>query len=103
MTLSFSSFSIKDILTGRDAHGKSGTNAADELCAQKRRTYAGYVGVRDHDLTREQDDDENGVQRDRATPEASGGNFRFDTSSEEATGEETEDGEGEDFIPIRMK
>ncbi|XP_047459470.1 NK3 homeobox 3 [Mugil cephalus] len=93
MTLSFSSFSIKDILTGRDAHGKSGGNAADELCAQKRKIYPGYVGTRDHDVT-QQDEDDNGVRRrERFSPEVSAGNLRSDTSSEEATGEETEDGE----------
>ncbi|KAI3363199.1 hypothetical protein L3Q82_011837 [Scortum barcoo] len=76
MTLSFSSFSIKDILTGRDARGR--------LCAPKRSTCAGHGDTRVPDPAH-QDPKEN-----RIRPERPAGNLRADTYSEESTGEEAE-------------
>ncbi|XP_023140706.2 NK3 homeobox 3 [Amphiprion ocellaris] len=82
MTLSFSSFSIKDILTGGDAREKPGTTGTEELCALRSDMCAGGAGVAD---LCHQD-----VEPERLSTDvsASGANFGYET--EEATGEETE-------------
>ncbi|XP_040905067.1 NK3 homeobox 3 [Toxotes jaculatrix] len=85
MTLSFSSFSIQDILTGRDARGKPGTRSTEQLCAPKRNICTTSEGTTVPDLTH-RDAEENCIL-------PSFGNLRSDTYSEEATGEETEHSE----------
>ncbi|XP_023261576.1 homeobox protein zampogna-like [Seriola lalandi dorsalis] len=91
MTLSFSPFSIKDILTGGDARGKSGSKSTEALCAPKRNICTEHDGTRVPDLSL-QDAEENRIQPERLPPDLrlSLGNLRSDTYSEEATGEETE-------------
>ncbi|XP_044227853.1 NK3 homeobox 3 [Thunnus albacares] len=93
MTLSFSSFSIKDILTtGRGDRGKpGGTWSTEELCAPTRSIYTGHGGTRIPDLSH-QDVDENRIHPQTPFPElsVSVGNLKCDTYSEESTGEETE-------------
>lgn len=91
MTLSFSSFSIKDILVGRDARGKPGTRSTEELniCTGQTRV---------HDLSH-RDVDEDNINQERlpADLSVSVGNLRSD---EEAAGEETELREGEQLYSI---
>lgn len=95
MTLSFSSFSIKDILTGRDAQEKP-DRSADELCALKRNICTRVPGL-------SKDADENPLHPGRlpADLRLSVGNLRSVTFKEEATGEETELREGEPFYSPR--
>ncbi|TDH01257.1 hypothetical protein EPR50_G00178440 [Perca flavescens] len=90
MTLRFSSFTIKDILTGRDVRGKPCTRSTEELYAPKRNICTGHA-TRVPDLSH-QDVDENRIHRERlpADLRRSVGNVRSDTYNEEATGEETE-------------
>lgn len=95
MTLSFSPFSIKDILTGRGAAAEPGE--AEELRAPKRDVCTGQGGARVPDVTR-RDAGDGRVQPGR--PPA--GNLRSDTCSDESTGEETEPREGEQFYSIRQ-
>ncbi|XP_059179809.1 NK3 homeobox 3 [Centropristis striata] len=85
MALSFSSFSIKDILTGRDARGKPGTGRTEELCAPKRNICTGH-GTRVLELCH-QDADEKRINK--GLP-ADLWHIRADTHTEEATGQETE-------------
>ncbi|XP_074501919.1 NK3 homeobox 3 [Sebastes fasciatus] len=96
MTLSFSSFSIKDILTGRDARGKPGT---EESCAPKRNICTPkrniYTGQRDSYLSH-RDADETRIHPETLPTDLSlsAGNLRADAFNEESTGEETELREG---------
>ncbi len=96
MTLSFSSFSIKDILTGRDARGRYGTRRTEGFCAPKRNICAGYGGTRVPDLPH-RDADESRIRPERlpADLSLSAGNLRSDTYSEESRGEQTEHRGGE--------
>lgn len=97
MTLSFSSFSIRDILTGRDARGEPGTTR--ELCAPKRNMCTGHGAARVPDPShRDSDEDRVHPERLPADLSESGGNLRSDAYSEESTGEETELREGEHFV-----
>ncbi|XP_044071120.1 NK3 homeobox 3 [Siniperca chuatsi] len=95
MTLSFSSFFIKDILTGRDAWGKPGTRSTEELRVPKRNTCTGHGGTRVPELSH-QEADENRIHPERLPVDLSlsVGNLRSDTYSEESTGEETEHRDG---------
>lgn len=91
MTLSYSSFSIKDILTGLDASGKPSTT--EELCATKRNnTCSGYG---DNGAM-----DENRVHPETLSPHPSVRNLRSDTYAEENTEEETELIEGRVFFTL---
>ncbi|XP_054456584.1 NK3 homeobox 3 [Anoplopoma fimbria] len=85
MTLSFSSFSIKDILTGRDAQEKPATGFTGEL--RVRTGHGTKVRHRSH-----QDADEDRVHTERlpADPSLSAGNLRSESNTEEAAGKETE-------------
>ncbi|GLD66476.1 homeobox protein zampogna-like protein [Lates japonicus] len=91
MTLSFSSFSIKDILTGRDDRGKPGNRSTEELCAPKRNICTAQDGTGVPGLSH-QDSLESCIQSERlpADLRLSFGSRRSDTYSNEATGEETE-------------
>lgn len=102
MTLSFSSFSIKDILTGRDDRGKPGNRSTEELCAPKRNVCTAQDGTGVPGLSH-QDSLESCIQSERlpADLRLSFGSRRSDTYSDEATGEETERREGE-FYSIRQ-
>ncbi|XP_077961136.1 NK3 homeobox 3 [Gasterosteus aculeatus] len=93
MTLSFSSFSIKDILTGRDAREKLGTGFTEELCAPERRGFSGRA-ERVPELTHP-NANENRIQAEirPADLRLSIGHLRSHTYCEEATGPETELGE----------
>ncbi|KAL6101847.1 uncharacterized protein ACO6RY_17006 [Pungitius sinensis] len=93
MTLSFSSFSIKDILTGRDAREKLGTRFTEGLRAPERHIFSGRA-ARVPDLSH-QDANENRDQPESrpADHRLSIGHLRSDTYSEEAAGQETELGE----------
>ncbi|XP_070772275.1 NK3 homeobox 3 [Enoplosus armatus] len=93
MTLSFSSFSIKDILTGRDARGKPDTGSAEEIRATKSNTCTGHGVTRVPDPSH-QDADKNRIHPERLAGDLrlSAGNLRPDTYSEESTGEETREG-----------
>ncbi|KAG7216384.1 hypothetical protein INR49_021789 [Caranx melampygus] len=95
MTLSFSSFSIKDILTGRDARGKPGAKTTEVPCASKRNVCAARGGTGLPDLSL-QDAEESRIQPDPRLPF---GPDRPHTYSEEATGEDTEPGEGAEDQP----
>lgn len=90
MTLSFSSFSIKDILTGRDAREKLGTGFTEELCAPERRGFSGRA-ERVPELTHP-NANENRIQAEirPADLRLSIGHLRSHTYCEEATGPETE-------------
>lgn len=78
MTLSLSSFSIKDILTGLDANGKPGT--AGEFCATKaNNTLTGYGGR-----------DGNHVYPETLPTHPRVISAQSEVSTEEDTGEETE-------------
>ncbi|XP_034753699.1 NK3 homeobox 3 [Etheostoma cragini] len=90
MALRFSSFTIKDILTGCDARGKPCTRSTEELHAPKRNICTGH-GTRVSDLSH-QDVNEKRIHRERlpADLRVSVGNVRSDTCNKEATGEETE-------------
>ncbi|XP_034059737.1 NK3 homeobox 3 [Gymnodraco acuticeps] len=92
MTLSFSSFSIKDILTGRDAQEKP-DRSADEICALKRNICTGH-GTRVPGLSKDADENPLHPGRLPADLRLSVGNLRSVTLKEEATGEETELREG---------
>lgn len=86
MTLSFSSFSIKNILTGLDANSKSGT--AEEFCATKaNNTRTGYGGR-----------DDNHVYPETLPTHPRVISARSEVSTEEDTGEETELIEGAIFF-----
>lgn len=86
MTLSFSSFSIKDILTGLDANGKPGT--AGEFCATKaNNTCTGYGGR-----------DGNQVYPETLPTHPLVISAQSEVSTEEDTGEETELIEGGFFL-----
>ncbi|XP_008277970.1 NK3 homeobox 3 [Stegastes partitus] len=89
MTLSFSSFSIKDILTGGDARGKPGSTGTEELCAPRSNMCLGEGGTSD---LCHQDADEKHIHPETLSPDvsASAGTFGSETYTEEATGEETE-------------
>ncbi|KAM7408734.1 hypothetical protein PAMA_002452 [Pampus argenteus] len=93
MTLSFSSFSIKDILTtGRDDRRKAGSSwRTEELCAPTRTICTGHGGTRVSVMS-QQDVDENRIHPQRPFPELSEcvGNIQCDTCSEESAGEEAE-------------
>lgn len=96
MTLSFSSFSINDILTTRhDVRGKPG--AAGSTAEPGRNACAGHGGSQDKDtrvhVLSHQDVDGNRVRRLELS--VSTRNPRPDTYSEESTGEETEHLEGQ--------
>lgn len=87
MTLSFSPFSIKDILTKRDCRGKSGTWSGEELGEPKRNN----DGSRVPDLFDLNADESR--NKKRGLPDdlrLSVGNLRSDSYSEESTGEDTE-------------
>ena len=99
MTLSFSSFSIKDILTGRDAQEKP-DRSADELCALKRNICTGH-GTRVPGLSKDADENRLHPGRLPADRRLSVGNLRSVTFKEEATGEEIELREGEPFYSLR--
>ncbi|TMS04184.1 Homeobox protein Nkx-3.2 [Larimichthys crocea] len=90
MTLSFSSFSIKDILNGRDAQGKPGARDTEELSATKLNIYTERDGARVPDLSH-QDAGDDCIHSERLPVDLSlsVGNLRSDTGSEESTGEET--------------
>ncbi|XP_042358659.1 NK3 homeobox 3 [Plectropomus leopardus] len=93
MTLSFSSFSIKDILTGRDSRRKPDTGSTEEPCAPKRNICTGHdtrVPELSHPYA-----DENRIQPERLPADLSVtvGNLRSDTEKEEATRKQTELGE----------
>lgn len=96
MTLSFSSFSIKDILNGRDAQGKPGARDTEELSATKLNIYTERDGTRVPDLSH-QDAGDNCIHSERLPVDLSlsVGNLRSDTGSEESTGEETKHRAGE--------
>lgn len=98
MTLSFSSFFIKDILTtGRAERGKpGGTRNTGELYAPTRNICTGHGGTGVLDLSL-QDVDKNRIRPQRPFPElsVSVGNLKCDTSSEESTEEETEHRDGQ--------
>lgn len=83
MTLSFSSFSIKDILTGRDARGKAGARSAEGHCAPKRNICTEDGGARVPDLSH-QGADEDRIESGRLPADPS----LSDTCSEESTREE---------------
>ncbi|XP_070697521.1 NK3 homeobox 3 [Pempheris klunzingeri] len=85
MTLSFSSFSIKDILTGRDAREQPGTT--EEPCTPKCTTCTGHGGGRVPGVSH-QDADENRIHPERLP------DLRSDAFSEESTGEGTEHRDG---------
>lgn len=85
MTLSFSSFSIKDILTGLDGNGKPGT--AGEFCATKANTRTGYGGR-----------DGNQVYQETLPTHPRVISAQSEVSTEEDTGEETELIEGGFFL-----
>uniref|UniRef100_UPI0037E76C0E NK3 homeobox 3 n=1 Tax=Semicossyphus pulcher TaxID=241346 RepID=UPI0037E76C0E len=90
MTLSFSPFSIKDILTGRDYQVKPGTRSAEEqhICT-------GRVDTRVPDVShRDADESSNELKGPRAGLSLSVGNLRSENSSEESAGEETERRDG---------
>uniref|UniRef100_A0A3Q3K7N5 Homeobox protein Nkx-3.2 n=1 Tax=Monopterus albus TaxID=43700 RepID=A0A3Q3K7N5_MONAL len=93
MTLSFSSFSIKDILTGRDAKGKLGGTEA--LCAPTRNTCP-ELGCAKVPGVSHQEVEENRIHEQRHPPDLrlSIGNLRPDICGEEPSGEETEHREG---------
>ncbi|KAM9345158.1 NK3 homeobox 3 [Symphorus nematophorus] len=84
MTLSFSSFSIKDILRGRDAQGKPSARSTEEFCTPKRNICSAHEGTRVLDLSHQD------AERLPADLSVSAVNLRPDTCSEESTGEETE-------------
>ncbi|XP_019964444.2 NK3 homeobox 3 [Paralichthys olivaceus] len=90
MTLSFSSFSIKAILSGRNSRGKPGTGSAEEQCAAKRNVCSEQNGT---DLCHAE---ESRILPGRLPPDLrlSFGNLRAETYSEEATEEENELTEG---------
>ncbi|KAM4592007.1 NK3 homeobox 3 [Odontesthes bonariensis] len=75
MTLSFSPFSIKDILTPRDASGKPGTAGAEELYAPKRSPCTGC---------------EDRIFPVKLSPDLGVSNLRHDTWKKEAAGDETD-------------
>lgn len=102
MTLRFSSFSIKDILTGRDAWGQPGARSTEEPCAPKRNICSGHGGARVPNLSH-QDADQNCIHSERlpAGLRVSAGIPRSDTCSEEFTREETEHRGGEHFYSGR--
>ncbi|XP_020506640.1 NK3 homeobox 3 [Labrus bergylta] len=94
MTLSFSPFSIKDILTGRDYRGKTGTRSANELCAPKRSISFEHDGTRVPDLYHlDANERANNQRRLPSDFSQSVGNVRSDGYSEESTGEEAKHGE----------
>nr|XP_046258794.1 NK3 homeobox 3 [Scatophagus argus] len=95
MTLSFSSFSIKDILTGRDARGRPGARSTEELRAPKSNICTGRGGTRLPDLSH-QDGEENRIRPVRLSADLSlsVGHPRAETFSEELTGEDTEHRDG---------
>ena len=80
MTLSFSPFSIQDILTGRDARGKPGGRSAEGHCAPKRNGRA-----EDPDPSHQGAEEER-IQSGRLPADPS----LSDTCSEESTREESE-------------
>ncbi|KAM3606738.1 uncharacterized protein V6R79_022389 [Siganus canaliculatus] len=80
MTLSYSSFFIKDILTGRDARGKPGART-HELFSPKRNVCVG------HGVTRAPEMSHPDASKN---PEKLDLNFRSDSSSGDIPGEETE-------------
>ncbi|XP_072246470.1 NK3 homeobox 3 [Leuresthes tenuis] len=75
MTLTFSPFSIKDILTPRDASGKPGTAGAEELHEPKRSACTGC---------------EERIFPVKLSPDLGVSNLRHDTWKEEAAGDETD-------------
>ncbi|XP_035518903.1 NK3 homeobox 3 [Morone saxatilis] len=89
MTLSFSSFSIKDILTGSDARRKPVARCTEGLCGLKHSSCTGHEVP---DLSH-QDAYENRIHSERLSADLSL-SARSDTYSEESTGEETEHKEG---------
>ncbi|XP_045926762.1 NK3 homeobox 3 [Micropterus dolomieu] len=95
MTLSFSSFSIKDILTGRESRGKPGARSTEELRAPKRNICTGHGSMRVSDLSHQDAyENRNYPERLPADLSLSAGHHRSDAYSEESTGEETERREG---------
>lgn len=93
MTLRFSSFSIKDILTGRDARRMPGVRSTEGLCAPKRHI------LTEHGCTRVPDPSDQGaegscIQSERLPADLS---LSIQNLSEESVGEKTEHREGEQF------
>ncbi|CAB1429198.1 unnamed protein product [Pleuronectes platessa] len=95
MTLDFSSFSIKAILSGRNSRGTLGTGRAEEQCGAKRNICSAQNGTRVPDLCR-QDAEDSRILPGRLPPELRlpPGNLRAETDREETTGEESELTEG---------
>lgn len=95
MTLSFSPFSIKDILTGRDARGKAGTKTTEALGASKRNICTAHDGTSLPDLSL-QEAEESRIPQEKLPPDLRLPlrPDRHDTCSED-TGEDTEPREGE--------
>lgn len=89
MTLSSSSFSIKDILTGRD--GKTGSRSKEEFCA-------GDGGARAYDLFNQESEGDS-IHPQRLYPDLRlpAGNLRSEIYREEATRGERGHREGETF------
>lgn len=102
MTLSFSSFFIKDILTtGRgEVEKPGGTRNTAELCAPTSNICLGHGGKGVPDLS-PQDVDKNRIHPQRPFPEfsVSVANLKCNTYSEESTEEETEHREGQQCSP----
>ena len=102
MTLDFSSFSIKAILSGRNSRGKLGTGSAEEQCGAKRNICsAAQNGTRVPDLCRP-DAEESRILPGRLPPDLMlpSGNLRAETYSEKSTGEDSELTEGEEFYSV---
>lgn len=76
MTLSFSSFSIKDILSGRDAREMADDMRTEGLCTEDSSTRVRDVSHRGAD------------KRLSADLSLSNGNLRSDSNSEEITGDD---------------
>ncbi|XP_071336740.1 NK3 homeobox 3 [Trachinotus anak] len=91
MTLSFSSFSIKDILTGRDARGKPGSRSSEAPCAPERNICTAHDGTRVPGLS-PQDAQQRRIQPERLPPDPRLSSEKL--RPEEATAEETEPREG---------
>lgn len=94
MTFNFSSFSIKDILTGRDTRGIAGDSSTERLCTTHNRASQNPCtrdsGSRACDLSH-QDADENYIHLERRSADLSLSvvNLPPDSCSEEITGKET--------------
>ncbi|CAN9499813.1 unnamed protein product [Ophioblennius macclurei] len=92
MTPSFSSFSIKDILSGHDALGEPASTRAEDHSAPEPNDLGGdwRTIVRDES---HQNTEENHIQPETVSPDLSGAsveNLSSDTCREDGTGQETE-------------